>query len=64
MTNTAIFHLAASVGNTRSIDDPRHDAEVNHGGMVSVLEAARANAIDKVVFSEVAGFAWTAALRS
>lgn len=51
----AIFHLAASVGNKRSIDDPRHDAEVNLVGMVSVLEAARAHGIDKVVFSSSAG---------
>jgi len=52
---SVIFHLAASVGNKRSIDDPRHDAEVNLVGMVSVLEAARANDIDKVVFSSSAG---------
>jgi UDP-glucose 4-epimerase len=52
---SAIFHLAASVGNKRSIDDPRHDAEVNLVGMVSVLEAARANSIRKVVFSSSAG---------
>jgi nucleoside-diphosphate-sugar epimerase len=51
----AIFHLAASVGNKRSIDDPRHDADVNLLGMVSVLEAARANGIEKVVFSSSAG---------
>ena len=50
-----VFHLAASVGNKRSIDDPRHDAEVNLVGMVSVLEAARANGIEKVVFSSSAG---------
>jgi UDP-glucose 4-epimerase len=52
---SAIFHLAASVGNKRSIDDPRHDAEVNLVGMISVLEAARANDIEKVVFSSSAG---------
>ena len=52
---STVFHLAASVGNKRSIDDPRHDAEVNLVGMVSVLEAARANGIGKVVFSSSAG---------
>ena len=52
---SAILHLAASVGNKRSIDDPRHDAEVNLIGMVSVLEAARAQGIEKVVFSSSAG---------
>jgi UDP-glucose 4-epimerase len=49
------FHLAASVGNKRSIDDPRHDAEVNLVGMVSVLEVAHAERIAKVVFSSSAG---------
>jgi len=50
-----IFHFAASVGNKRSIDDPRHDAEVNLLGMVSVLQAARAHDIEKVVYSSSAG---------
>lgn len=53
--SSAILHLAASVGNKRSIEEPRHDAEVNVIGMVSVLEAARAHGIDKVVFSSSAG---------
>ena len=52
---SAILHLAASVGNERSIDDPRHDAEVNLVGMISVLEAARANGTGKIVFSSSAG---------
>jgi UDP-glucose 4-epimerase len=50
-----IFHLAASVGNKRSIDDPRHDAEVNLLGMVSVLEAARAHDVEQVIYSSSAG---------
>ena len=52
---SAIFHLTASVGSKRSIDDPRRDAEVNLFGMVSVLEATRGNGIHKVVFSSSAG---------
>lgn len=51
----AIFHLAASVGNTRSIDDPVRDSEVNVIGTLRVLEAARTHGIGRVVFSSSAG---------
>jgi UDP-glucose 4-epimerase len=50
-----VFHLAASVGNTRSIDHPRLDAEVNVLGTLNVLEVARELRIRKVVFSSSAG---------
>ena len=50
-----IFHLAASVGNTRSIEQPRRDSEVNVLGMLAVLEAARSAGIQRVVFSSSAG---------
>lgn len=50
-----VFHLAASVGNTRSIDNPVRDSEVNVIGTLRVLEAARANGIDRIVFSSSAG---------
>jgi UDP-glucose 4-epimerase len=46
-----IFHLAASVGNTRSIERPFEDSEVNVLGTLSVLEAARAGGVRKVVYS-------------
>lgn len=36
-----IYHLAAQVAVTTSLDDPRHDFEVNAGGTLNVLEAAR-----------------------
>jgi CDP-paratose 2-epimerase len=36
-----IFHMAAQVAVTTSLDDPREDFEVNVGGAVNVLEAAR-----------------------
>jgi UDP-glucose 4-epimerase len=51
----AIFHLAASVGNKRSIDNPVLDAEINVLGTLHVLEAARANSVPKVVISSSAG---------
>jgi nucleoside-diphosphate-sugar epimerase len=50
-----IFHLAASVGNTRSIVHPRRDSEVNVLGTIAVLEAARAAEIRRVVLSSSAG---------
>lgn len=49
-----IFHLAASVGNTRSIEDPVHDSEVNILGTLNVLEAARRAQVRKVICSSSA----------
>jgi UDP-glucose 4-epimerase len=50
-----VFHLAASVGNIRSIEHPIADSEVNVLGTLNVLEAARAHGIRRVVFSSSAG---------
>jgi len=52
---STIFHLAASVGNKRSIDNPLEDASVNVAGTLNVLEAARAVGARKVVLSSSAG---------
>jgi UDP-glucose 4-epimerase len=49
-----IFHLAASVGNKRSIEDPVRDAEVNVLGTVYLLEAARRAGVRKIVTSSSA----------
>lgn len=50
-----IFHLAASVGNKRSIDFPIDDAEINVLGTLTVLEAARKFGVRKIVTSSSAG---------
>jgi UDP-glucose 4-epimerase len=50
-----VFHLAASVGNTRSIEHPIDDSEINLIGTLRVLEAARELNVRKVVFSSSAG---------
>ncbi len=50
-----VFHLAASVGNKRSIDDPITDAETNVIGTLQVLEAARREGVRKIVTSSSAG---------
>ncbi len=39
-----IFHLAAQVAVTTSVDDPQADFQVNAAGTMNVLEAARASA--------------------
>lgn len=50
-----VFHLAASVGNKRSIDNPILDAEINVMGTLQVLEAARKEGVRKIVASSSAG---------
>jgi UDP-glucose 4-epimerase len=50
-----VFHLAASVGNKRSIDLPIEDTEINVVGTLRVLEAARKHGVRKVVASSSAG---------
>ncbi len=50
-----VFHLAASVGNKRSIDEPIIDAEINVLGTLNVLEAARKEGVRKIVASSSAG---------
>jgi UDP-glucose 4-epimerase len=50
-----VFHLAASVGNKRSIDDPVHDAEVNVLGTLNVLEECRRAGVRRLVVSSSAG---------
>ncbi|HEY4216008.1 MAG TPA: NAD-dependent epimerase/dehydratase family protein [Gemmatimonadaceae bacterium] len=51
----AVFHLAASVGNKRSIDHPILDAEINVIGTLRVLEAARRVGVRTIVASSSAG---------
>ena len=50
-----VFHLAASVGNRRSIEQPINDSEVNVLGTLNVLEAMRHTTARKIVFSSSAG---------
>ena len=50
-----VVHLAASVGNARSIDDPIKDAQINVLGTLNVLQAARRHGLRRIVFSSSAG---------
>jgi UDP-glucose 4-epimerase len=51
----AVFHLAASVGNKKSIDEPTYDASHNVLGTINVLEAMRKHDVGAVVYSSSAG---------
>jgi UDP-glucose 4-epimerase len=50
-----VFHLAASVGNKRSIEHPLTDSDINVMGTLRLLEAARRHGARKFVFSSSAG---------
>jgi UDP-glucose 4-epimerase len=50
-----VCHLAAQMDVRRSVDDPRFDADVNIGGFLNLLEAARKSGVRKVVFSSTGG---------
>ena len=49
-----VFHLAASVGNARSLEWPLEDATTNVTGTLQVLEACRARRVRKLVFASSA----------
>jgi UDP-glucose 4-epimerase len=51
----AVFHLAASVGNTKSIEHPFIDATTNYIGTLNLLEASRHAGVKRFVFSSSAG---------
>ena len=53
--NDVVFHLAASVGNKRSIDHPIEDAEINVLGTLNVLESMRRYAVRRIVSTSSAG---------
>lgn len=50
----AILHLAAAVGNVRSIENMAEDSEINVLGTIHVLNAARFLGICKIVYSSSA----------
>ena len=50
-----IFHLAAQSKVRPSVEDPRHDAEVNVLGTINLLDAARRGGVRKVCFASSGG---------
>ncbi len=51
----AMVHLAAQMDVRKSVADPVFDANVNVLGLLTLLEAGRANGLEKVVFSSTGG---------
>ena len=49
-----VFHLAANVGNIKSIENPAFDMKVNIEGTLNVLEACRQANITRMVYSSSA----------
>lgn len=49
-----VFHLAASVGRQRSIDNPQLDSEINLIGTVNLLEGMKQNKVPRIVYSSSA----------
>jgi UDP-glucose 4-epimerase len=49
-----VFHLAACVGNLKSIEDPLFDMEVNVRGTLNVLQACIQSGIKRMVYSSSA----------
>jgi UDP-glucose 4-epimerase len=52
---SAIHHLAAQIDIRRSVADPRFDLEVNVGGTIALLEAARIAGTPRFVFASTGG---------
>jgi UDP-glucose 4-epimerase len=50
-----VFHLAAQADVRVSVAEPIHDAQTNICGMISVLEAARATGVSRLVNSSTGG---------
>lgn len=46
-----VFHMAANVGNVRSIEDPVFDMETNIRGTINLLEACVNSRIERLVYS-------------
>lgn len=49
-----VFHLAASVGRQRSLDNPQLDSQTNLIGTVNVLEAMKNHNVKRIVYSSSA----------
>lgn len=49
-----IFHLAAHIGNIKSLQNPQLDSQVNVLGTINLLEAAKINNVKKIIYSSSA----------
>jgi UDP-glucose 4-epimerase len=51
-------HHAAQMDVRKSVSDPRHDADINIGGFLNLLEASRRQGLKRVVFASSGGAAY------
>lgn len=51
----ALCHLAAQMDVRRSVADPVYDADVNVLGLLNLMEAGRANGLERVAFASTGG---------
>ncbi len=51
----AVYHLAAQIDVRRSVADPRFDLDVNVGGTIQLLEAARERGTERFAFASTGG---------
>ncbi|MDP1620907.1 MAG: NAD-dependent epimerase/dehydratase family protein [Bacteroidales bacterium] len=49
-----VLHLAANIGNVKSLNDPWFDSSINIIGTLNVLDACKKNKINKLVYSSSA----------
>lgn len=49
-----VFHLAASVGRQKSIDNPLHDANINYIGTLKLLNSMVKHGVKKIIYSSSA----------
>src|SRR3954447_189028 len=50
-----VFHLAAQIDVRRSVADPRFDLDVNVGGTIQLLDAAREGGLERFAFASTGG---------
>src|SRR5579872_6339273 len=50
-----VFHLAAQIDLRFSLKQPRHDAEINIGGSINVLEQSVIAGVKQVIFTSTGG---------
>jgi UDP-glucose 4-epimerase len=51
----ALYHLAAQIDVRRSVADPRFDLDVNVGGTIQLLDAAREAGLERFAFASTGG---------
>jgi len=52
---TIVFHLAANIGNVKSLNNPIEDSQINVIGTLNVLESAKKSNVERIVYSSSAG---------